>query len=301
MAKTGKIVRVSDKGFGFLKADDDGVETFIHRSSYPGKMEMLEGDVIEYDIEDTERGSRATKIKVLERGSPPPATANGSPPTTRPAPTATATPISHEIEVNWSYGTPTSNALPLTLTLTANKQARVGVEITLKSNGTKVSSPDLKPSTDGKGQVTFLVPLTASTKLCALAATVKGGKTYTHIWEKRDKATTATPATSPADHPKLPDIEVVKPPRDPDPDTGLFVLTVLTRKHGANTNRPITVISTPEPVEILQERASGLEVVTKYTPMAVGQYRLFVRLKGVQVKLTLRLDDMKETVVHLRK
>ena len=50
------------KGFGFL-IGDDGKETFVHRSAVPADMNLSEGDSVEYQIEDSDRGTRATNLK----------------------------------------------------------------------------------------------------------------------------------------------------------------------------------------------------------------------------------------------
>ena len=49
------------KGFGFLTGED-GKGTFVHRSSIPMGMDLNEGDQIEYQIEDSDRGTRATNL-----------------------------------------------------------------------------------------------------------------------------------------------------------------------------------------------------------------------------------------------
>ena len=50
------------KGFGFLTGED-GKETFVHRTSVPAGMYLQEGDTVEYQIEDSDRGQRATNLK----------------------------------------------------------------------------------------------------------------------------------------------------------------------------------------------------------------------------------------------
>jgi len=50
------------KGFGFITGED-GKETFVHRTSIPAETNLHEGDQVEYQIEDSERGPRATNIK----------------------------------------------------------------------------------------------------------------------------------------------------------------------------------------------------------------------------------------------
>ena len=50
------------KGFGFITGED-GKETFVHRTSIPADINLSEGDQVEYQIEDSERGTRATNVK----------------------------------------------------------------------------------------------------------------------------------------------------------------------------------------------------------------------------------------------
>ena len=50
------------KGFGFITGED-GKETFVHRSSIPAEINLSEGDQVEYQVEDSERGPRATNLK----------------------------------------------------------------------------------------------------------------------------------------------------------------------------------------------------------------------------------------------
>ena len=50
------------KGFGFITGED-GKDTFIHRSSIPAEINLTEGDQVEYQIEDSERGTRETNLK----------------------------------------------------------------------------------------------------------------------------------------------------------------------------------------------------------------------------------------------
>ncbi|MBX4186741.1 MAG: cold shock domain-containing protein [Candidatus Doudnabacteria bacterium] len=310
--KKGKIIRLgtdhsgSFKGFAFVRADDDRTETFVHRSAYPHGMQIMEGDVIEYEIEDTDKGPRAKDVKVLERGSSPPPIPKASPP--GPAsPTVTAG--SQEIEVLWEkVGPPikqgNSQFLPITLTLKSDKQLPAGIEVTLTANGKGVKDPSPKPSPDGKGQVEFLVPMKNET-VYALATDVKVDgkkvKTLTRIWEKRSEKTASTDATpAPSADPKLPEIEVVNPPRDPDLATGMFLVNVVTRKNDVKTNRDFSAFSDIS-VEIRQKTASGLSAVTSFIPVATGQYQLYISFEGVQTKVVFRLDNGKEAVVRLRK
>ncbi|MCX6661720.1 MAG: cold shock domain-containing protein [Euryarchaeota archaeon] len=51
------------KGFGFL-AGEDGKEVFVHRTSVPAGINLREGDQVEYQVEDSDRGQRATNLKI---------------------------------------------------------------------------------------------------------------------------------------------------------------------------------------------------------------------------------------------
>jgi CspA family cold shock protein len=50
------------KGYGFIEGED-GKDIFIHRSSVPQDVFLKEGDTVEYEIEDTDKGPKAINIK----------------------------------------------------------------------------------------------------------------------------------------------------------------------------------------------------------------------------------------------
>ena len=52
------------KGYGFITGED-GKDIFVHRSAIPEGTSLYEGDKVEYEIGDTERGSQARDIKKL--------------------------------------------------------------------------------------------------------------------------------------------------------------------------------------------------------------------------------------------
>ena len=98
-------------------------------------------------------------------------------------------------------------------------------------------------------------------------------------------------------------IEVLNPPRDPDPTTGLFFVTVVTRNRttGKRANRPFDQTSTPEPVEIYQPDATGVLVpVMKFRSATAGLYHLWIKFDGRQAQITFQLDGQR-AVLHLRK
>jgi CspA family cold shock protein len=52
-----------DKGFGFIQ-EDGGVERFFHRTAVRGTkfVNLREGQVVTFEIEDSEKGPRATDV-----------------------------------------------------------------------------------------------------------------------------------------------------------------------------------------------------------------------------------------------
>jgi len=50
------------KGFGFISGED-GKEVFVHRTSIPTGTTLNEGDMVEYQIEDSDRGQRAKNLQ----------------------------------------------------------------------------------------------------------------------------------------------------------------------------------------------------------------------------------------------
>ena len=52
------------KGFGFIEVED-GKDVFVHKTSIPDGTYLNDGDNVEFETEDSERGPQATKIKKL--------------------------------------------------------------------------------------------------------------------------------------------------------------------------------------------------------------------------------------------
>lgn len=50
------------KGFGFL-AGDDGKEYFVHKTALEEGMTLNEGDTVEFDVEEGDRGPKAVNVK----------------------------------------------------------------------------------------------------------------------------------------------------------------------------------------------------------------------------------------------
>ncbi|HZZ44335.1 MAG TPA: cold-shock protein [Tepidisphaeraceae bacterium] len=65
---TGKVKWFNDqKGFGFILADVDNRDVFVHHSviDASGFRTLEEGEVVEYDAEPSDKGLKATKVRRL--------------------------------------------------------------------------------------------------------------------------------------------------------------------------------------------------------------------------------------------
>ena len=50
------------KGFGFIEGED-GKDIFVHRTSIPAETFLQEGDAVEYETEEGEKGVKAINVK----------------------------------------------------------------------------------------------------------------------------------------------------------------------------------------------------------------------------------------------
>ncbi|MFO7678189.1 MAG: cold shock domain-containing protein [Thermoplasmatota archaeon] len=53
------------KGFGFIEVED-GKDVFVHRTSLPEGTRLNDGDLVEFETENSERGPQAIKVKQLK-------------------------------------------------------------------------------------------------------------------------------------------------------------------------------------------------------------------------------------------
>ena len=51
----------SRKGYGFIEGEDKK-DIFVHRNSIPDGTYLNEGDQVEYEIEDSDKGPQATNV-----------------------------------------------------------------------------------------------------------------------------------------------------------------------------------------------------------------------------------------------
>ncbi|MFW6174008.1 MAG: cold-shock protein, partial [Elusimicrobiota bacterium] len=50
--------------YGFIEGEDNN-DVFVHRTALPLGTSLYEGDKVEYDVEETDRGPQAKNIKKL--------------------------------------------------------------------------------------------------------------------------------------------------------------------------------------------------------------------------------------------
>lgn len=50
------------RSFGFITGDD-GKDVYVHTSAIEGGVTLAPGDVVEYEVESSERGLRAKNVK----------------------------------------------------------------------------------------------------------------------------------------------------------------------------------------------------------------------------------------------
>jgi CspA family cold shock protein len=62
----GTVKRWLDRGYGFIDVDGQDDDVFVHNSSLDGVYELVEGQRVEFDLEDSEKGPRAVNVKVVE-------------------------------------------------------------------------------------------------------------------------------------------------------------------------------------------------------------------------------------------
>lgn len=61
----GSIKRLTDRGFGFIAQEGEEKDLFFHSSSLVDVAfdELREGDKVTFDVEDSDKGPRATNVQ----------------------------------------------------------------------------------------------------------------------------------------------------------------------------------------------------------------------------------------------
>ena len=59
----------AEKGFGFILNEETGKDIFVHYSAIvaEGYKQLAEGDVVTYDLKQTERGEHAANVKKISQ------------------------------------------------------------------------------------------------------------------------------------------------------------------------------------------------------------------------------------------
>ena len=55
---------IGDRGFGFIKTED-GKEIFVHNSDIQGKSSLSEGEKVEFEVTEGDKGTRAANVKPI--------------------------------------------------------------------------------------------------------------------------------------------------------------------------------------------------------------------------------------------
>jgi len=53
------------RGFGFIEVDDSEDDVFVHHSELQGTYSLMSGQKVEFEVEDSDKGPRATDVKVI--------------------------------------------------------------------------------------------------------------------------------------------------------------------------------------------------------------------------------------------
>lgn len=65
----GTVKTVTDKGFGFISKEGSEKDIFYHENSLEGDLAVRKlkvGDVVTFEVEETQKGLNAINIKLLE-------------------------------------------------------------------------------------------------------------------------------------------------------------------------------------------------------------------------------------------
>jgi len=63
--ETGKIARLTDKGYGFISRDGQDKDLFFHSNELQGVSydELREGDMVSFEVEQGQKGPNAVRVQ----------------------------------------------------------------------------------------------------------------------------------------------------------------------------------------------------------------------------------------------
>jgi CspA family cold shock protein len=56
---------ICDRGYGFIEAKSGKAKIFVHRSDLRGAAYLQEGEKVQFEIEQTKQGPKATNVKPI--------------------------------------------------------------------------------------------------------------------------------------------------------------------------------------------------------------------------------------------
>jgi CspA family cold shock protein len=62
----GTVKRWLDRGFGFIEVEGQEDQVFVHHTALDGASELVEGQKVEFEVEDSPKGPRAVNVKIVE-------------------------------------------------------------------------------------------------------------------------------------------------------------------------------------------------------------------------------------------
>jgi CspA family cold shock protein len=62
----GIVKRWLDRGYGFIEVEGKDDDIFVHHTALIEAFQLREGQKVEFEIEDSPKGPRATNVKIVE-------------------------------------------------------------------------------------------------------------------------------------------------------------------------------------------------------------------------------------------
>ena len=56
---------LTDRGYGFIQADETDKEVFVHHSGLKNARDLAEGDKVQFDVIETEKGPKAINVETI--------------------------------------------------------------------------------------------------------------------------------------------------------------------------------------------------------------------------------------------